>query len=92
MRAVRQGRSELIITPQARLLATAHGLAPGLMSRALGLVNRLLPAPVPGAGYHLGKESSTAISESPLTALGRRAAARLNQSPGTRTALQESAM
>jgi short-subunit dehydrogenase len=90
VRAVKQGRSEIIITPQARLLATAHGVAPGLVSDALSLVNRLLPSPTQDHGRHLGKESRTAISESPLTLLGRRAADKFNQSPHNRTALQSS--
>jgi short-subunit dehydrogenase len=88
VRAVRQGRSEIIITPQARLLATIHGIAPGLVSDALSLVNRLLPNPNDNQSRHLGKESKTAVSESPLTALGRRAAERFNESPEGRTALQ----
>ena len=88
VRAVRQGRSELIITPQARLLATAHGIAPGLVSDALSLVNRILPEPTDDHSRHWGKESKTAVSESLLTALGRRAAERLNESPEQLTALQ----
>lgn len=88
VRAVRQGRSELIITPQARLLATAHGIAPGFVSDALSLVNRLLPNATDDHSRHLGKESKSAISESPLTALGRRAAREFNESPERRTALQ----
>ncbi len=88
VRAVRQGRAEIIITPQARLLATAHGIAPGLVSDALSLVNRMLPNPTGDHSRHLGKESKTAVSESPLTALGRRAAREFNQSPEGRTSLQ----
>jgi short-subunit dehydrogenase len=88
VRAIRQGRSELIITPQARLLATAHGIAPGLVSDALSFVNRLLPNATDDHSRHLGKESKTAISESPLTALGRRAAREFNETPEGRTALQ----
>lgn len=88
IRAIRQGRSEIIITPQARLLAMAHGVAPGLVSDALSVVNRLLPDATDDHSRHLGKESKTAISESPLTALGRRAAREFNETPEGRTALQ----
>lgn len=45
VQACRHGEPHLIITPQARLVAAAATLAPGLTARALELVNRLLPSP-----------------------------------------------
>lgn len=83
--ATRRRRAELIISWQAELLATVHGIAPGLVSEAMALVNRLLPeAPGKSTGRTRGSESQSAITRSPLTALGWRAARRYNQ-------LQESA-
>ncbi|MDQ3150607.1 MAG: SDR family oxidoreductase [Actinomycetota bacterium] len=48
-----RGRPEIILTPAAKLAVRAHGLAPGLTTRAAALVDRLLPRgedapPVPG--------------------------------------------
>ena len=88
VRAVRAGRSEIILTPQARMAATVHGIAPGLTTEALALVNRLLPSPSSHRQRHLGKESETAVSRSFLTRLGEKAATELNQSPHQRTPLQ----
>jgi NAD(P)-dependent dehydrogenase (short-subunit alcohol dehydrogenase family) len=45
VQACRYGEPHLIITPQARLVAAAATLAPGLTARVLELVNRLLPSP-----------------------------------------------
>ncbi|MFB3917110.1 MAG: SDR family NAD(P)-dependent oxidoreductase [Terriglobales bacterium] len=80
--AVRRGRSEIILTPQAQLLAAFHGLFPGLTCDILGVVNRILP----GTGStsqerHTGKESESAVSNSLLTKLGRKAGEELHQYP-----------
>ncbi|HSB77129.1 MAG TPA: SDR family NAD(P)-dependent oxidoreductase [Terriglobales bacterium] len=78
--AIRRGQAELILTPQAKALALAHGVAPGTTSEVLGLVNRLLPqGDGQGRERRLGRESETRITRSPLTALGRKAARDLNQ-------------
>lgn len=81
--AVLRGRSEIILTPQAKLIALFHGIFPGLTSDILGLSNRLMPAAAKGEGQqrHRGKESETAVTQSFITELGRRAAAALNQHP-----------
>lgn len=93
VRAIRRGDAEIFLTPQARLAASIHGVAPGITSRALGFVNAMLPdAPaVGGLDRHLGRESENPISRSPLTALGRIAARDLNQVPsgGTAAALRD---
>ncbi|MBV9609213.1 MAG: SDR family oxidoreductase [Acidobacteria bacterium] len=80
VRALRTGVSDLVITPQAKLAAAAHGVAPGLVSEALGIVARLLPdAGGAGPRRFTGKESETAVSRSFLTTLGREAAEDLLQ-------------
>jgi hypothetical protein len=49
--AVRQRRPEVILTPAAQLVSRIAGLAPGLTSEVLHLVQRLaLPAPPGHAG------------------------------------------
>lgn len=45
--ATRLGEAEVILTPQARLLAAFHGLFPGLTSDILSTVNRLMPKAPP---------------------------------------------
>jgi short-subunit dehydrogenase len=76
--AVRQGRSEIILGPHARLLAAVHGLFPGLTGDLMSLVNRALPRGT-AKDRRTGKESETAVSRSFLEVLGRRAAVRFNQ-------------
>ncbi len=80
--AAARGVSEIILSPQAKLLALAHGIAPGTVTDILGLANRFMP----GTGSRdphrfTGKESETAVSRSFLTALGRSAGRQLNQHP-----------
>jgi len=75
------GRAELIISWQAELLARFHGLAPGLTTEILSLVNRTLPAAGESDAKRKGQESHNAVTKSPLTALGQIAARRYNQTP-----------
>jgi short-subunit dehydrogenase len=75
------GRAELIISWQAELLARFHGLAPGLTTEILGLVNRTLPSAGESGEKRKGKDSHNVVTKSPLTALGRMAAKRYNQTP-----------
>jgi NAD(P)-dependent dehydrogenase (short-subunit alcohol dehydrogenase family) len=78
--AVRHGRQDLVLTPQAKLLALVHGIFPGITSAVLSVINRLLPGPGgDGARKHTGEESETPVSESFLTALGRKPAEKLHQ-------------
>lgn len=78
--AIRRGQAELILTPQAKALAMVHGVAPGATADLLGVVNRVLPqAEGRDRERHLGRESETRLTRSPLTALGRKAARELNQ-------------
>ena len=91
--AVAQGRAEIVLTPQAKLALLVHGVAPGLTSDLLGMINRVLPRP--GGDPRVrrrGAESQTAITRSFLTKLGQEAARDLNQvedkrfSPGAASA------
>ena len=80
--AAARGSAEIILTPQARLLAAASGIAPGTVADILGIANRFLP----GTGSRdthrfTGKESETGVTRSFLTALGRAAGRELNQHP-----------
>lgn len=75
------GRAELIISWQAELLALAHGIAPGLVTEVLGLVNRTLPSAGESDEKRKGSESHSVVTKSPLTALGEMAAKRYNQKP-----------
>jgi NAD(P)-dependent dehydrogenase (short-subunit alcohol dehydrogenase family) len=78
--AVKHGESDLVITPQAKLAVLLHGVAPGLTSDVLSLVDRLLPrAGGIGERRRKGKESASAVSKSGLTKAGRRAAERYNE-------------
>ena len=89
--AVRHRRAEVILTPAAQLISRIAGLAPGLTSDALHLVQRLaLPAPAgpptdsaqdSGEGTP-GHALNPAVSRKAfdrLTALGRAAASRFNE-------------
>jgi short-subunit dehydrogenase len=80
--AAARGRSEIILTLPARLLAAAHGVAPGTVADALGLANRYMPGTGNKEQHRFtGKESETAVSRSFLTGLGRSAGRDLNQHP-----------
>lgn len=78
--ATRRGAAEVILSPQAKLLAWFHGLLPGTTSDILALIDRFLPAPG-GIGHDraTGWESRTAITRSFLNALGHHAEHELNQ-------------
>lgn len=78
--ATRRGASEVILSPQAKLLAWFHGLLPGTTTDLLALANRFLPPPG-GIGDQraTGWESQTAITRSFLNALGHRAQVEYNQ-------------
>lgn len=80
--AIERGVSEKILSTQANILARAHGVAPEAMAQLLSLASRLLPR-----GTSEGSESRTGAELRPeqddwlhaFTALGQRAAKRLNQ-------------
>jgi hypothetical protein len=68
------------------IAARAQGLAPGITASLLGLVNRAMPRD-PGREArraNAGWESQTPVTDSFVTALGRRAAQDLLQYPAPR--------
>jgi short-subunit dehydrogenase len=79
--AAARGRAEVVLTPAAKLGVLAHGVAPGLVANAIGLVDRLLPRaehggpPVPG--HTVTHRMSKAVQA--VTGLTRIAAARFHQ-------------
>jgi short-subunit dehydrogenase len=77
--ATRRNQAEVVVGWQARALIRGHSVAPGLAMRVLAFANTLLPAAQGGGPVKKGHESESAITRSPLTALGRRAARRFNQ-------------
>lgn len=78
--ATRRKQAEVTIGWQAGALARAHGVAPGVVSEVLALVDRLLPDSEGGTiKKKSSRESQSAVTRSLLTVLGRRAARRYNQ-------------
>lgn len=80
LEACRRGQAHLVLSLPARLGTFIHGLAPGLTSNALGMVNRLLPSPG-GVGTRTvpGAHSRPAWQPRWTTRLGDRAAERNNE-------------
>ena len=76
--AMRRGDPVLTLTLHAKLASRASGLAPGIVADALALVARLLPENS-GTDRKRGSDIDSALDDSLLTALGRRAARDLNQ-------------
>ena len=78
--ACKQGDAEVILSIQAQVAAVFHGLFPGLTADVMGVVNQFLPGPG-GIGENKvkGKDSSSFISPSILTALNDNAALRNNE-------------
>lgn len=82
--AIERGDRFVVIGWPARLLRLGHALFPGAIVRALGLANRLLPAPDAAARDAMplpGELFRRGLARSILTALGDRAARRYNEEP-----------
>jgi short-subunit dehydrogenase len=81
--ACRYGVSEIVITPQARLLRLTNCLLPSFVSEALSLVSRLLPGPgdVNGNQLKRGWESQSSAAPSLLTRSADRAAPNNKEAP-----------
>ncbi len=81
VRACRRGQARLIITPPAKVAALVNELAPGLVTRALSLVDALLPAPTADRSpeSHRGWESHSTLVPSWLTRLSDLAAEANNE-------------
>jgi NAD(P)-dependent dehydrogenase (short-subunit alcohol dehydrogenase family) len=77
------GRAEVILTPAAKVGARVHGLLPGTTSKALGMVNRLLPGATGTEGPAVTGMDAAAELDSGIvraaTVLGRSAADRFHQ-------------
>ncbi|WP_022824657.1 SDR family NAD(P)-dependent oxidoreductase [Hymenobacter norwichensis] len=79
--ASRRGDAEIIIGLPAKLLSAFHGLAPGTTADLLSWVNRTLPAPTgkEGDARRYGHESESAVTQSWITTLTRKAEKKNNQ-------------
>jgi hypothetical protein len=78
VRALEHGTPHVVLGLPAKLAALAHGIAPGLVIRALTYANKLLPSgddPTP----HTGFESQSKWAPSVLTQLSDRATAENNE-------------
>ncbi|HEX8913068.1 MAG TPA: SDR family NAD(P)-dependent oxidoreductase [Humisphaera sp.] len=74
------GEAEVVLSWQAKLAATVNGLFPGATTELSALTNRLLPdAGGIGTASRSGRESESAVTRSPLTALSQAAAVENNQ-------------
>ncbi|AMV40415.1 SDR family NAD(P)-dependent oxidoreductase [Planctomyces sp. SH-PL62] len=79
--AARHGDAEAILSLPAKLMATAHGLAPGLFAETMGVMNRFVfPAPGGiGRAKVEGKDSRSALTPHWATYLSDQAALRNNE-------------
>lgn len=78
--ACRRGDAEIVTSLIAQLAAKFHDLFPGLTASIAGFVNNFLPSPGGiGTKHAKGKDSTSDLSPSELTALSDRAAYKNNQ-------------
>lgn len=78
--ATLRGDAEATLSLPAQMLAFAHGAFPSVTARILEVAARLLPSPGGVETLRMrGSESATPVSESPLSALGKRAEREYNQ-------------
>lgn len=83
--AIKRGKSDLVLSWQAKSLAFAHGVAPGTVANVLGVTNRVMPGSRSERKERFtGKESRNIVSESFLTKPGRSAGEELHQYPEKR--------
>lgn len=81
VRACEFGKAELIISLPAMIAIKAHALFPSVTYFALRAANQLLPDAQGADGAKKGAQSTTALTESWLTALDEQAAHKNNQVP-----------
>lgn len=79
--AAREGRPEVKLGLSAHVLSWAHGVAPQVTVRLMGLVNALLPAPRGVEGTTRGRDLRTPAQRSVLLHLSNEAARRNNEAP-----------
>lgn len=80
--ACRKGDPFVTVGLPAKLMRAFHAALPGTTARIEGAINRALPSSRPGARVEAsepGWRNETAVTRSPATLLGRRAARRNNQ-------------
>lgn len=78
--ASRAGEAEVILSPAAQFASLIHGVAPGLVTDILGLVNMILPGPGGiGTKKVTGRQSASALAPSPLTLLSDLKVAKNNE-------------
>lgn len=78
--ACRRGDAEIVTSIIAQLAAKFYALFPGITASMLTLVNKFLPQPGGiGSDYAKGKDSSSKLAPSELTALSDKAAYQNNQ-------------
>lgn len=80
--ATKRGEAEVTLTWQAKLLRSAHGLFPGIVTDLLGVVNRTLPGSEEVKENVRGMDLATPASPSALTGLMNRAARENNEYAG----------
>jgi NAD(P)-dependent dehydrogenase (short-subunit alcohol dehydrogenase family) len=75
-----RGDSEIVLSLPAQLITAVHGVFPGFTSNLMQIGSRLLPD-TGGleTGRRRGRESETRMTQSPLTALSRKAERDYNQ-------------
>jgi NAD(P)-dependent dehydrogenase (short-subunit alcohol dehydrogenase family) len=74
-----RGDAEVTVSLQAKLASLVHGVAPGLVQEALGVVARWLPAPTASRTAVEGKDAESAFAPSILTRHSDDAARRNNE-------------
>jgi NAD(P)-dependent dehydrogenase (short-subunit alcohol dehydrogenase family) len=78
--AAMRGEAEIVLSLPARSAVFVNGIAPRLVSAALELAARLLPGPGGVGPLRMrGSQSTTILTESPLTLLSRKAERDYNQ-------------
>ena len=79
IRGFTRGDAEVVISPQAKLASLIHGLSPGLVQEALGLIARFMPGPTGSNIAVEGKDAESSIAPSILTRQSDDAARRNNE-------------
>lgn len=82
LRACLQGEAEVVLSIPAKLAVKLHAVLPGITADTLAVVNELLPTTGRSrTDVTTGKQSTSAVTPSWITALNDRAAERSNQLP-----------
>ena len=79
IRSFTRGAADLTVSPQAKLISFVHGVAPGLVQEALGVVARFMPAHTASRVTLKGKDAESSWAPSPLTRQSDAAARRNNE-------------